>query len=230
VTIDTTVNASAEFSDADDGGAHVATWDWGDGTTSTGSVDQSANTVSGSHDYDEPGVYSVSVTVTDANGDGVSAAAVFRYVVVYDPDGGFVTGGGWIDSPAGAYAADEDLTGKATFGFVAKYHNGANVPEGSTEFQFKAGDLKFKATLYEWLVTPGQDKGKFKGSGEINGGGDYGFMLTVKDNGSSGDTLRIKIWDKDAGNGVVYDNKPGSSDQGYDGTAIGGGNIKVHKP
>ncbi len=27
-------------------------------------------------------------------------------VVIYDPDGGFVTGGGWINSPAGAYSAD----------------------------------------------------------------------------------------------------------------------------
>ncbi len=178
----------------------------------------------------------MSLTLTEPDPDSednVDVLTVTLYVVVYNPDGGFVTGGGWIDSPAGAYVADEDLTGKATFGFVAKYHNGANVPVGSTEFQFKAGDLKFRATVYEWLVTPGHNKGKFKGSGTINGGGDYGFMLTVVDNGngaSGGDTYRIKIWDKDAGNGVVYDNKLGSNDTGYDGTVIGGGNIKVHRP
>jgi hypothetical protein len=42
------------------------------------------------------------------------------------------------------------------------------------------------------------------------------------------DTFRIKIWDK-ADDTVVYDNKLGASDDGYDGTELGGGNIKVHK-
>ena len=66
-------------------------------------------------------------------------------MVVYDPNAGFVTGGGWIQSPAGAHAADPALTGKANFGFVAKYQKGANVPNGNTEFQFQAGNLNFKA-------------------------------------------------------------------------------------
>lgn len=59
--------------------------------------------------------------------------------MVYDPAAGFVTGGGWINSPAGAYSANTDLTGKATFGFVSKYQNGATVPTGNTEFQFLGG-------------------------------------------------------------------------------------------
>ncbi len=37
--------------------------------------------------------------------------------VVYDADAGFVTGGGWFNSPKGAYTPDTSLTGKATFGF-----------------------------------------------------------------------------------------------------------------
>ncbi len=41
--------------------------------------------------------------------------------MVYDPDDGFVTGGGWIDSPAGACQPDPNLSGKATFGFVSRY-------------------------------------------------------------------------------------------------------------
>jgi hypothetical protein len=32
--------------------------------------------------------------------------------VIYDPSGGFVTGGGWINSPLNAYAADPTLTAK----------------------------------------------------------------------------------------------------------------------
>ena len=45
----------------------------------------------------------------------------------------------------------------------------------------------------------------------------------------SPDTLRIKIWDRDAREVVVYDNKWVEDDDSYDGAGIGGGNIKVHK-
>ena len=57
------------------------------------------------------------VTVTDD--DDASDTAIFEFVVVYDPSGGFVTGGGWIDSLEDAYAADSSLVGKANFGFVS---------------------------------------------------------------------------------------------------------------
>ncbi len=185
------------------------------------------NTCSTTLNYAEPGVYTVKVIVTDKDGDSGMAAAT-EFIVIYDPDGGFVTGGGWIDSPAGAYVADPTLTGKANFGFVSKYKKGASVPTGSTEFQFKAGDLNFHSGSYDWLVIAGQDKAKYKGTGTINGTGNYGFMLTAVDNGNSGDTFRIKIWDKDNGDAVVYDNKSNSGDDDYDGTVISGGNIKVH--
>ena len=33
---------------------------------------------------------------------------------------GFVTGGGWINSPVGAYVPDPELAGRANFGFVFK--------------------------------------------------------------------------------------------------------------
>jgi hypothetical protein len=57
-------------------------------------------------------------------------------------------------------------------------------------------------------------------------------MLTATD--GSPDTFRIKIWDKDDGDAVVYDNQMGAGDDSYDvaatgGAAIGGGNIKVHE-
>ena len=70
-------------------------------------------------------------------------------------------------------------------------------------------------------MVAGQDKAKYKGVGTINGGGTYGFMLTATD--GSPDTFRIKIWDKDDGDAVVYHNQMGASDDEYGGTAIGGG-------
>ena len=120
-------------------------------------------------------------------------------MVVYDPASGFVTGGGWINSPAGAYLADPTLAGKANFGFVSKYKRGANTPSGETQFQFKAGNLNFHSTEYEWLVVAGA-KAKYKGTGTINGAGGYDFMLSAVDGqrpgGGGTDKFRIKIWDR----------------------------------
>ncbi|MBI5932519.1 MAG: ExeM/NucH family extracellular endonuclease [Chloroflexi bacterium] len=217
--IGTTVNASVSFTDPDKLDTHTATWDWGDGNSSVGAVSEAngAGTITGDHVYAVPGVYTVTVTVAD--GYGNTDTAIYEYVVVYDPNGGFVTGGGWIDSPAGAYAADPSLTGKATFGFVAKYQKGANVPVGNTEFQFKVGNLNFKSASYEWLVVAGS-KAQFKGVGTINGEGSYQFIITAVD--GQPDTFRMKIWYEDeSGTHVVYDN---GSQQ-----AIGGGSIVVHK-
>src|SRR5205814_8849092 len=109
------------------------------------------------------GVYSPTLRATDKDG-GVGQNTATAYVVVYDASGGFVTGGGWIMSPAGAYVADASLTGKASFGFVAKYAKGAIKPSGTTEFQFQTGSFSFSSTRYEWLVVAGA-RAQFKGVG-----------------------------------------------------------------
>ena len=59
-------------------------------------------------------------------------------------------------------------------------------------------------------------------------------MVTAIDaantNSTNEDLFRIKIWNKDAGDGVIYDNHCGSSGDDADPcTALGGGNIKIHK-
>src|SRR5207249_6428505 len=93
-------------------------------------------TCTASRTFTAAGVYEVKVTVKDANTGSTTVS--FQYVVIYDAGAGFVTGGGWINSPQGAYAADQKLVGKANFGFVSKYKNGQSVPTGETEFQFSA--------------------------------------------------------------------------------------------
>ncbi|MCO5203370.1 MAG: PKD domain-containing protein, partial [Chloroflexi bacterium] len=225
VTVGTPVTASVVFSDLDlPGDLHVATWDWGDGSTSQANANAAAT-----HQYQGPGVYTVVVTVTDA--DGATASSTFRYVVVFDAAGGFVTGGGWIASPAGAYAADPALTGKATFGFVSQYKKGQQVPSGNTEFQFSAGRLNFKSTSYEWLVVAGS-KAQFRGRGTIEGRGDYAFFVTAIDGDSDGgkkpDKFRIRIWDRLNG-GLVYDNQLSAPDDAQPTTVLGGGSIVVHR-
>jgi PKD repeat protein len=226
VAVNNSISISASYSDAGSNDTHDASIEWGDGSTSVGTA--SAGTASGSHTYTAAGVYTVRLTVIDD--DGGSDSEIYQYVVVYDPSAGFVTGGGWIDSPAGAYTADPSLTGKANFGFVSKYKKGATVPDGQTQFQFHAGNLNFHSTSYQWLVVSGP-KAQYKGSGTINGSGDYGFILTANDGQVTGgggvDRFRIKIWDKATG-AVVYDNQMGAGDDAAATNAIEGGSIVVH--
>lgn len=154
--------------------------------------------------------------------------------LVYNTEDGFITGGGWINSPEGAYVIDTSLAGKATFGFVSKYKKGATVPTGNIEFIFAAGDLEFNSTSYDWLVIAGS-KAQLKGKGTINGQGEYGFMLTAIDGGLDStdkqDRFRIKIWDI-AKDEIVYDNQLVTGDPSgltSESTNIGGGSIVIHK-
>jgi hypothetical protein len=228
VPVDVQVDASAVFTEPHVINLDFAMWDWGDGNTSSCppdsvvcAVDEVESKVTGNHTYAEPGVYPLQVTVMDKFGQFDSS---HEFVVVYDPGGGFVTGGGWIDSPAGAYMPDPSLVGKATFGFVSKYKRGAIYPTGYTGFRFQVADLNFQSDTYDWLVLTGRDYVKFKGSGFINGelapnGDEFKFMLWAGD--EEPDTFRIKIWyEVDDFEHVVYDN---GMDQ-----EIGGGSIVVH--
>ncbi|MBI4550635.1 MAG: PKD domain-containing protein, partial [Candidatus Latescibacteria bacterium] len=229
ISVNTPITASAPFADPGTPDTHTAEWSWGDGTTSAGTVTETngSGSVSGDHTYTTAGVYTVTLTVTDD--DGGAGQAVFQFVVIYDPSAGFVTGGGWFTSPPGAYTANPTLTGKATVGFVSKYLPGATTPSGNTQFQFKAGDLTFKSTSYEWLVVAGA-QAKYKGTGTINGSGSYTFQVSATDGQVSGgggvDKFRIKI---QGPGGMVYDNQPGAGDDAEPTTALEGGSIVIHK-
>lgn len=95
------------------------------------------------------------------------------------------------------------------------------MPTGNTEFNFSAGGLNFHSDTYEFLVINQRGtNAQYKGSGTINGEGDYRFMLWAGDDDP--DTFRIRIWQEDElGNEIVtYDN-------GFEQT-IGGGSIVIH--
>ena len=233
--VGTPVTFTGSFTDADAGDTHTATWDF-DGVTVHGTVVESGGvgTVTADYAFLTPGIYHATLTVADDKGAGDTADTVDdlpAFVVVYDPDGGFVTGGGWIDSPPGAYVPNPLLTGRATFGFVSKYQKGANAPSGQTEFRFKVADFAFHSTAYEWLVCGGP-KCQYKGTGTVNGQGGYGFLLSAIDGalpgGGGQDKLRMKVWDQFTGQ-VVYDNQLGADEFADPTTVIGGGSIVIHK-
>jgi hypothetical protein len=210
---------------------HVATIDWGDGQTTSIDVPFGTYVVAGSHTYASAGVYQITLTVTDDDG-GSDSETLQYYVVIYDPSAGFVTGGGWIIAQPGSYPANPTLTGKATFGFVSKYKKGQSTPSGNTEFQFHAAGMNFHSHSYEWLVVAGA-KAMYQGVGTINGVGNYKFKLIAIDgqkNGGGGvDKFRIKIWDLDDSNELVFDNNLGMSDDENPVTALSGGQITIHK-
>jgi hypothetical protein len=212
--VNTAIGFDGSLSSDPEGDPLTYAWTFGEGSTATGATP--------TYIYTESGLYNVCLTVNDGYLDSDPACTL---AVVYDPSAGFVTGGGWIDSPVGAFKADESLSGKATFGFMAKYQKGASVPTGNTAFQFDLAGMAFASQSYEWLVVnQAGTNAQFKGSGLINAtpdpnGNAYKFMLWASD--GSPDIFRIRIWWEDAaGEHDVYDN-------GID-QAIGTGNIVVH--
>lgn len=160
------------------------------------------------------GVYTLVVVATDNAGNTAESDPVF--FVVYDPEGGFATGGGWI-------YPDEASTlpgGKANFGFVAKYKRGSST--GNLEFQYQDAEINLKSTTIDWLVISGVSA-QFQGTGTINGEGVYTFRVMARDKGEPGvgtDEFDIKIWEGiDTEVGPIHNAK----------NIIAGGNIVVHK-
>jgi hypothetical protein len=222
---------TASFTDVNTTQTHTCSINWDDGNTTAGTVSETngSGTCTGTHSYAATGVYNVTFTITDSCGGTATGA---QYAVIYDGGAGFVTGGGWINSPTGAYPANATLTGKANFGFVSKYKSGQSVPTGETEFNFNVANFKFHSEVYEWMVISGA-KARYRGTGSVNGSGSYGFELTAWDGNVSGgggvDRFRIKIWDTNQGNAVVYDNMMNAADGVDPTTALGGGSIVLHK-
>jgi len=227
------VSFAGSFAD-NPGDIHAAQWMF-DSISQPGVVSESSGTVSAAYSFATAGVYAIRLTVNDSCG-GIGTAnqvgGLDAIIVIYDPSDGFVTGGGWFNSPTGAYTLNPSLAGRANFGFVSRYQKGATVPTGETEFQFQVANFNFHSTSYQWLVVSGA-RAQYKGIGIVNGTGSYGFMLTAIDgqvNGDGGlDKLRIKIWDKNNGDALIYDNQLDSPDGADPATLLGGGSIVVHK-
>jgi methionine-rich copper-binding protein CopC len=235
VQINTTINLST---DDITNNIRSATWLFSpDGTnylfSTSGNINSFTNRISGEVILPS-GVYTVKLSVIYANGQ--QDEAFFKYIVVYDPDGGFVTGGGWIYSRAGSLVTNPDAEGKANFGFVSKYKTGKNSlsqVEGNTSFQFSNGNFLFISTSHEEmsLVISGA-KATYRGIGTVNGKGTHKFMVSAVDGDISGgggsDKYRIKIFKDGSSTDVLYDNQMNEDDNSEPSTIIGGGSIVIH--
>jgi len=220
----------AHFTDPDNGPwTYMINWD--DGTpNSTGALTTSGQSFQANHSFPNAGVYTINACVKDSAGANGCASV---WIVVYDPNGGFVTGGGWINVNPGSYTTDPSLYGRANFGFNSQYKKNANVPTGETEFNFQVGNFNFHSDAYNWLVVSGY-KAQYRGTGSVNGVSGYDFTLTAYDGDITGgggvDKFRIRITKTNNGN-VVFDNRNGTPTDmdTADPQAIAGGSIVIHK-
>jgi VCBS repeat-containing protein len=193
-------------------GAQTATWNWGDGTTSPGTINGTA--VIGAKTYAAAGIYTVRLAVTDQH--GASAESVYRYVVVNNPAAGYEHGAGFFNSTAGAYTANPALTGTANINQLqAKYKLDGTLTGITNNFQFSytPANLSFKSSSLTWLVMSGS-KSWLKGEGAISVNGTTQacyFLLAVVDSTTVADQVRVKIWTKTTG-AIIYDNMQGAPD------------------
>jgi hypothetical protein len=107
IQLGTSNSVTVSFADDDVSASnpYKVTVDWGDGRAATDTTVRVPGAITVPYRYAAPGVYTVKVSVTDKVNvtAGAGMTGQYQYAVVFDPTGGFVTGGGWIDSPAGAY-------------------------------------------------------------------------------------------------------------------------------
>ena len=171
--------------------------------------------------FSDPGLNTICVRGTDAGGNVGNAECIV--LAVYDPAAGFVTGGGRVNSPAGADLDNPSAAGPANFGFVSKYLPGRTTPSGNLEFQFKAGNLNFKSTIMDWLVVTGEPRAQFMGEGTINGATLCKFQVDAWDgsfSGSGADAFGLKIFACGPGSTGRYS---------LDATPLTNGSIIIHR-
>ena len=186
------VTASAPFTDPGTLDTHTATWDWGDGSTSAGTVTESqgSGSVTGSHAYGKPGPYTVSLTVTDADGassTGSAQSVKVLGVALYSGADASLSGSCKVESPivGGQPSAASYINGKlATSGSANLSQTvlyvkakGATVPPLS---QFMPSSLvsslitasraaQQTGTVYKGLVLSGSQGKSFNGPVTVNG-------------------------------------------------------------
>jgi endoglucanase len=229
VAVGAPLSVSASFTDPGAADTHTATIEWGDATASSAAVVErdGSGSINGSHAYAAAGVYRVSVSVADK--DGGNGRSALDMVVVFDPAAGSARGTGWFESPVGALTSDGSASGRAFFGFLARYGKDAASVVAHPGVRLRVAGFDFESTAYEWLVIT-DAKAQLRGSGRVNGSGRYTFQLAAIDGHALGssepDRLRIRIWDSASGL-LVYDSQRGGPDDAEPATGLGGGSIAV---
>ncbi|MEU0155358.1 PKD domain-containing protein [Micromonospora fulviviridis] len=225
------VKLTANFTDPGLNDTHVCSANWDDGASQT--FTSRGRQCVREHTYTQPGMYTISTGVTDDD-DGVADAASVM-VIVYDPQGGFATQGGFLNSPAGALIDDPAATGKLTVELNPKYLPGETGPVpggGKVAASLQGAALDLDSTALEWLVVTVDQKVAVKGTGTVNGVPGYGFVAYGTD---TPDAVRLVVWPLSAGQypqeTLLYDNrgKAGYDLDVSDPQPLDGGSLQVHQ-
>jgi hypothetical protein len=213
----TTITVSTTFTDAGTNDTHTASVNWGDSSTSAGTVTETlgAGTVSASHAYSAAGAYTVTLTVTDDNGGATSVIAETPIAVFSATDDGWTAGAGIVASPSQAYTptntSDPNHQGLAGFAFVAAQPPTGNAWEG-TAFKLHSAGMIFTSVGTAALSFPASNRATYTAAGKVNGVSGYSVLVSGTDGGFFfGDKFRIKIWNTSTG-AIVYDNQHGAAD------------------
>ena len=121
---------------------------------------------------------------------------------------GMINGAGWFDSPKGAVFNNPNLEGKMFFAFNVHINKKQKL-NGNVLFNFPKSPQLFTSSSIDWL-TINNSTGQIRGSGKLNGKGNYGFLITAISNDKKfithQDKIHIKIWDRANSDALVYDN------------------------
>ncbi len=147
-----------------------------------------------------------------------------------DPTPGYITGGGWLLSPEGAYTPEPLAAGKAFFGFTARNKEGMEEPEGNLVFLLPDARLFFHSRNIDWLSVDG-NQAYVEGIGRIGREEGYHFLVSLVDQGqgfrSPQDHFRLIIWDQEEN--IIYDNQPETSRYAVASEPIERGNLVIHR-
>ena len=214
----TRVNAllsfSSTFRDVDLRDTHKATWTWGDGSSSVGTVSQAAGSgnVSGQHAWRKTGIYTVRLDILDSGG---KRTAVERKVTICGCSSA-VSGEGSFFSPAGARKGATGPAGgmaarsaTGSFAFVADAGS-ARPGAGQAAVEVNVAGLALRSTAIDALAVNGK-RVQVSGVGTVNGKANYRFTLATVAGGKSGaaDRVRVRISHLEPGTKaevVDYDN------------------------
>ncbi|WP_181885134.1 SBBP repeat-containing protein [Pontibacter diazotrophicus] len=194
------------------------------------------------------------VAVTYGGNAGCPTITAVMYVHVFDPEAGFVTGNGWIESPVNSDYEFMQDSKRAHWSFSARYIKDAeNTVQGATNFTLQAGAFAFRSTsIDDRTLVITDNTAYFRGRGtasyEDNSGGfvtdsrQFGYLVAATDGqfqeNTEADKFRLVVWviNEDGSQGaIVYDNQVACLSSGMDlnmppCSAIGQGFIVIHKP
>ncbi len=185
------VMASGSFTDPGVLDTHTAVWDWGDGTTSPGTVVESGGkgSVSGDHAYATPGVYTLKLSVTDD--DGATAGSTYAGLVVTPASRASVSGHAWV----GTGHAMQRLN------LHVQYCPRIGRPKGYVWFYTRLHTRQGNVKVSLWSDSPDGltvdgHRATVWGRGSLNGKPGYTFQLSLRDGSAAGgnDCFRIRIF------------------------------------